>query len=207
MKTNQYPSQSELKALFDYNPDTGVLTWKKPKTNRVKIGDVASTLNSHGYLKVGIGKNQYQVHRIIWIMNYGNILDNYFIDHINCIKSDNKKAIIISLHCETDFVAKNEDFVTLVEKLADKAIRVVSMPCAEVFLQQEQSYQDTVLPQHIDKRMAIEAGVTNYWYQFVGRSGKVIGIDRFGESAPAKILFKEFGFTVENVIQHINEME
>ena len=90
MKAKQYPSQAELNALFNYDPETGVLTWKKPKTNRVKIGDVASNLESHGYLGVGIGKNQYRVHRIIWIMNYGNILDNYFIDHINCIKSDNK---------------------------------------------------------------------------------------------------------------------
>ena len=86
------------------------------------------------------------------------------------------------------------------------AVRVVSMPCAEVFLAQDQDYQQKVLPDAITKRVAIEAGVTNYWYQFVGRVGKVIGIDHFGASAPAKLLFKEFGFSVEHIVQCVQEL-
>lgn len=79
-------------------------------------------------------------------------------------------------------------------------LRVVSMPCCEIFKAQEQHYQDSVLPPSITKRMAIEAGVKEYWYQFVGLAGVVIGLDHFGASAPAKALFDEYGFTVKNVV-------
>lgn len=96
--------------------------------------------------------------------------------------------------------------VQAAQQLSDKKIRVVSMPCTEVFLRQDAAYQEQVLPRRVTKRIAIEAGVTNFWYQFVGLEGKVIGIDRFGESAPANILFKEFGFSVENVINTIKHM-
>lgn len=93
------------------------------------------------------------------------------------------------------------------QQLSNKAIRVISMPCVELFLQQNKSYQDSVLPPKLEKRLAIEAGSTSGWYQFVGCRGKVIGLDHFGESAPANILFKEFGFTVENVIKQIETLE
>jgi len=79
------------------------------------------------------------------------------------------------------------------------AVRVVSMPCAEVFDAQDTAYRDAVLPAAIDKRVAVEAGVTDGWYRYVGLQGRVIGLDRFGESAPAGELFKKFGFTAENV--------
>lgn len=93
------------------------------------------------------------------------------------------------------------------EQLSHKAIRVVSMPCVDLFLEQDKHYRDQVLPPHIEKRLAIEAGVSNAWYQFVGCRGRVIGLDHFGASAPAEILFKEFGFTVENVIKNIEGLE
>lgn len=92
MKTiNQYPTQAELKALFDYNPETGILTWKvKPKYGKVKIGDVAGCLDkSHGYLVVRINGILYRVHRIIWIICEGEIPDGYEIDHINQIRDNN----------------------------------------------------------------------------------------------------------------------
>ncbi len=82
-------------------------------------------------------------------------------------------------------------------------VRVVSMPCAEVFKAQEKHYREKVLPKQITARVAIEAGVTDYWYQFVGLDGKVIGIDRFGLSAPAKEIYQELGLTAENVIAAI----
>ena len=82
-------------------------------------------------------------------------------------------------------------------------IRVVSMPCAERFKKQEKQYQENVLPQNITARLAIEAGVTDYWRQFVGNQGKIIGIDAFGASAPAGDLWKAYGFTIENVKQQM----
>ena len=78
--------------------------------------------------------------------------------------------------------------------------RVVSMPCANVFDRQPQAYRDAVLPPACRRRIAIEAGVTDYWRKYVGLDGEVIGIDTFGASAPAEALFKHFGFTVENVV-------
>ena len=80
------------------------------------------------------------------------------------------------------------------------AVRVVSMPCANVFDRQPQTYRDAVLPPSNRKRIAIEAGVTDYWRKYVGLDGAVIGIDTFGASAPADDLFKYFGFTVDAVV-------
>ena len=78
-------------------------------------------------------------------------------------------------------------------------VRVVSMPCVAAFLGQDAAYRESVLPASVDRRVAIEAGATGMWHRFVGLSGTVIGLDRFGESAPAGELFKHFGFTPENV--------
>ena len=80
--------------------------------------------------------------------------------------------------------------------------RVVSMPSTNVFDRQDQAYKDSVLPKGV-KRVAIEAGVTSFWYKYVGLEGAVVGMDTFGESAPAPELFKHFGFTVENVVNTV----
>lgn len=85
------------------------------------------------------------------------------------------------------------------EQLSAKKIRVVSIPCVDVFLAQDATYREAVLPAAVTARVAVEAGVTAGWYQFVGLQGKVVGLDTFGESAPAPVLFKHFGLTVENV--------
>jgi len=79
-------------------------------------------------------------------------------------------------------------------------VRVVSMPCANVFDAQPVEYRESVLPSWCRKRVAVEAGVTDYWRKYVGLDGEVIGIDTFGASAPAEALFKHFGFTAEHVI-------
>jgi transketolase len=81
---------------------------------------------------------------------------------------------------------------------ADIAVRVVSMPSSTVFDRQDAAYRDAVLPRGLP-RVAVEAGVTDFWRKYVGVDGKVVGLDRFGESAPAGDLFKHFGFTAENV--------
>ncbi len=82
-------------------------------------------------------------------------------------------------------------------------VRVVSMPCAEVFLAQDTEYQEYILPNSIRKRIAIEAGASAYWYKFVGLDGHVIGIDSFGKSAPAKDIYQYFNITVENTVSFI----
>jgi transketolase len=86
------------------------------------------------------------------------------------------------------------------QKLLDFPVRVVSMPCTSVFDRQPQQYRDSVLTPGV-RRIAIEAGVTDFWRKYVGLEGAVVGIDRFGESAPAPELFKHFGFTPENVVK------
>ncbi|MBI3772230.1 MAG: transketolase [Gammaproteobacteria bacterium] len=84
-----------------------------------------------------------------------------------------------------------------------KKVRVVSMPAVDVFDAQDASYRESVLPSKVTARVAVEAGVTASWYKYVGLNGKVVGLDRFGESAPAGELFKHFGFTVENVVKAV----
>ncbi len=89
---------------------------------------------------------------------------------------------------------------------SDKNVRVVSMPSTNVFDEQDDAYKESVLPASVTSRVAVEAGVTGFWAKYVGLNGKVIGIDTFGESAPADELFKMFGFTVEAVVSAIDEV-
>ena len=92
------------------------------------------------------------------------------------------------------------------EQLAGKKVRVVSMPSTSAFDAQDEAYRESVLPSSVTARVAVEAAVTGGWYKYVGLEGAVVGIDRFGESAPAGELFKEFGFTVENVVKAVNSI-
>lgn len=85
-------------------------------------------------------------------------------------------------------------------------VRVVSMPCAEVFTAQSAEYQQQVLPPQIDKRLAVEAAHIDYWYKFVGLNGRIIGMQTFGESAPANELFKLFNISVEAVCHAAEEL-
>jgi transketolase len=84
---------------------------------------------------------------------------------------------------------------------AGYAVRVVSMPSCEVFDAQDEAYREAVLPASVTARVAVEAGVSRGWAYYVGRAGRVVGLDRFGESAPAGRLFAEFGFSAERVAQ------
>jgi transketolase len=104
-------------------------------------------------------------------------------------------AIVIATGSELELAVKAA--AALAEK--GKSIRVVSMPSTNVFDAQDAAYKESVLPSSVTKRVAVEAGVTDGWWKYVGSQGKVVGLDRFGESAPAPKLFKEFGFTPENV--------
>ena len=86
------------------------------------------------------------------------------------------------------------------------AVRVVSMPCADRFDAQDADYQQAVLPAAVSNRIAIEAGVSEYWYKYVGLQGAVVGMQSFGESAPADELFEHFGFTVAHVVQTARQL-
>ncbi|AIY40404.1 Transketolase [Collimonas arenae] len=107
----------------------------------------------------------------------------------------NAKAILIATGSEVELAMQAA--VALAQE--GIAVRVVSMPCADVFDRQEGAYKASVLQRGLP-RVAIEAGVTAFWHKYVGLEGAVVGIDTFGESAPAPVLFKHFGFTVENVV-------
>jgi len=112
----------------------------------------------------------------------------------------NAKAILIATGSEIELATKAAD------ELAKHgvAVRIVSMPSTDVFDRQDAAYKASVLTKGVP-RVAIEAGVTSFWYKYVGLEGGVIGIDTFGESAPAGVLFKHFGFTVENVIAAVKK--
>ncbi|ENM3850126.1 transketolase [Vibrio cholerae] len=87
-----------------------------------------------------------------------------------------------------------------------KAVRVVSMPSTDAFDKQDAAYREAVLPAAVTKRIAIEAGIADFWYKYVGFGGRIIGMTSFGESAPAGELFKLFGFTTENVVKQAKEL-
>ncbi|MEL0618378.1 transketolase [Cobetia marina] len=89
---------------------------------------------------------------------------------------------------------------------AGRAVRVVSMPATDLFDAQDAEYRESVLPSSVTARVAIEAGHRDYWFKYVGLNGDIIGMETFGESAPAGDLFKHFGFTVENVVERANTL-
>ena len=87
-----------------------------------------------------------------------------------------------------------------------KSVRVVSMPSTDAFDKQDEAYREAVLPSSVTKRIAVEAGIADFWYKYVGFGGKIIGMTTFGESAPADELFKMFGFTTENAVKTAKEL-
>src|SRR5690606_22069630 len=111
------------------------------------------------------------------------------------------KVILIATGSEIELATKAAD------ELAKHGVgaRVVSMPSTDVFDRQDAAYKASVLTKGVP-RVAIEAGVTDFWYKYVGLEGGVVGIDTFGESAPAGVLFKHFGFTVENVVATVKKV-
>ena len=111
-------------------------------------------------------------------------------------------AIIIATGSEVEIAMQ------AAEKLgaAGKNVRVVSMPCVEEFLAQDRDWQESVLPSAVRNRVAVEAGIKDYWYRFVGLDGRIIGMSTFGASAPAPALFKHFGITADAVVGAVEEL-
>ena len=108
------------------------------------------------------------------------------------------QAVIIATGSEVPLAVEAQRLLAI----GGVSVRVVSMPSTNVFDRQEENYRERVLPPELPC-VAVEAGVTDSWRKYVGRSGEVVGIDRFGESAPAAELFRHFGFTVERVVEAV----
>jgi transketolase len=106
------------------------------------------------------------------------------------------ELIFIATGSEVELAVAAADQLTT----AGRKVRVVSMPSTDTFDKQHAAYRESVLPSAVSARVAVEAGIADYWYKYVGLNGAVVGMHTFGESAPAELLFKEFGFTVENVM-------
>lgn len=112
------------------------------------------------------------------------------------------EAIIIATGSEVDLAMQAHEELTY----DGIGVRVVSMPCCERFLEQDEAYRQEVLPNSVRNRVAVEAGQIDYWFKFVGLDGKVIGMTTFGESAPAKELYQHFGITKEAIVDAVSEM-
>ncbi|NAW63476.1 transketolase [Vibrio sp. V31_P5A7T61] len=112
------------------------------------------------------------------------------------------ELILIATGSEVELAVKAAEQLTA----EGKHVRVVSMPSTDAFDKQDAAYREAVLPADVTKRIAIEAGIADFWYKYVGFGGKIIGMTTFGESAPADQLFKMFGFTTENVVKTANEL-
>ena len=106
------------------------------------------------------------------------------------------ELIFIATGSEVELAVNAADQLTA----EGRKVRVVSMPATEVFVKQDAAYRESVLPAAVSARVAVEAGIADFWYKYVGLNGTVVGMTTFGESAPAELLFKEFGFTVDNVV-------
>ncbi|HGE8372635.1 TPA: transketolase, partial [Serratia marcescens] len=105
-------------------------------------------------------------------------------------------VILIATGSEVGITVEAADKLTA----AGRKVRVVSMPSTDAFDKQDAAYRESVLPAAVTARVAVEAGIADYWYKYVGLNGAIVGMTTFGESAPAEQLFAEFGFTVDNVV-------
>lgn len=137
------------------------------------------------------------------------------LEHSDTAALDIARGGYILMDCEgvpeTILIATGSEVTLAIEAAKilhsdGKQIRVVSMPCAERFLAQDAAWQEHVLPNAIRKRVAIEAAATDYWYRFVGLDGIVMGLDRFGVSAPASVAYDYLGLTIKHVIIAINQL-
>ncbi|ETX74433.1 transketolase [Vibrio parahaemolyticus Peru-288] len=112
------------------------------------------------------------------------------------------ELILIATGSEVELAVKAAEQLTA----EGKKVRVVSMPSTDAFDKQDADYREAVLPSDVTARIAIEAGIADFWYKYVGFDGRIIGMTTFGESAPADQLFEMFGFTVENVVNTAKEL-
>ena len=147
-----------------------------PDTTEIKIDPVKNTLIREG------------------VPSIVNPFDGYALEAAARIKDRDPAVKIVTLS-----MGPEQAKAALKEKGGDA--RVVSMPSFELFDAQDEAYKESVLPKAVRARVAVEAASPFGWYKYAGLDGEVIALDHFGASAPASILFKEFGFTVDNVVE------
>jgi len=111
-------------------------------------------------------------------------------------------AIVIATGSEVALAVEAAERLTA----KGRGVRVVSIPCVEVFEAQEAGYREAVMPSDVLARVAVEAGHTDFWYKYVGLDGRVVGMSSFGESAPAEALFQHFGLTADNVVTAVEDV-
>ncbi|WP_419843393.1 transketolase [Actinobacillus pleuropneumoniae] len=131
-----------------------------------------------------------------------NIARGGYILRECCEKGGCPDLILIATGSEVDLAMKAAEVLDA----EGTKVRVVSMPSTNVFDKQDEAYRESVLPRSVTKRVAIEAQLSDFWYKYVGFEGRIVGMNSFGESAPADQLFKLFGFTVENVVAKAKEI-
>lgn len=118
------------------------------------------------------------------------------------VDAANPELIIIATGSEVALAVKAAETLTA----EGKAVRVVSMPCMELFNEQSEEYKESILPKAVTKRLSVEAGSTFGWHKYIGSEGLAIGTDTFGASAPGPVVYEKFGFTVDNVVAHAKKL-
>lgn len=130
-----------------------------------------------------------------------NVLKGGYV--LSCNSTNNKPdLILLATGSEVEIAFKAAELI----RKDGKTVRVVSMVCWELYEEQSKEYKETVLPSAVTARVSIEAGSTFGWARYLGFEGKAIGVDHFGASAPAGILYKEFGLTIDNVVATASEV-
>jgi transketolase len=135
----------------------------------------------------------------------GSSIDNVLLGAyaLSDDSSNNKPDLILMASgSEVEIIAKAADAI----RKEGKTVRVVSFPCWELYEEQSAEYKEGLLPSSVTARVSLEAGATFGWERYVGLNGRAIGVDHFGASAPANILYKEFGITADNVIAKAKEV-
>lgn len=121
---------------------------------------------------------------------------------LDCAQGQQPDAILIATGSEVALAVE----VAKQLQAEEIYVRVVSMPSTDVFLAQDEQYKDDVLPASVSARVVIEAAAGDYWYRFIGSQGKIVGLDRFGASAPAKDVYRDCGFTVDRIVATVKEV-
>ncbi len=192
------PTHQPVEQLTNLRTTPNLNTWRPCDAVESAVAWKQAVLRSDGPSAL-IFSRQNLPHQVRNAVQIANIARGAYVLDPEVGKLD---AIIIATGSEIGLAV--EAAAELTNK--GRGIRVVSMPCAEIFVQQDAAYQESVLPSDVLARVAVEAGHADYWYKFVGLDGRVVGMTTYGESAPASELMKEFGFTVENVVAALEDV-
>ena len=144
-----------------------------------------------------IGKTQKD--SLVLNKNLDFVIDGVSKGAYSILDCDNPELIFIATGSEVSLALE------VAEKMSDKKIRVISMPCREIFEQQSDDYKNSIIPNRGAMKISMEAGITMGWEKYIGVNGLSIGIDHYGASAPGKDLSEEFGFTSEKVENKIRD--